>query len=83
MIIHNKGSPDVIKLILDAGADVHQVVREGGSPLSMAVEAGNVEVIQLLLQAGANPNPTDGNVSVFWSFAPSNILFQNITSRCW
>lgn len=56
------GRPDVVRLLLDHGADVHQVERYGGrlgdryrgpTALAAAVEAGSLPMVELLLARGA------------------------------
>jgi len=59
------GSPEMVSLMLEFGADVHQAMlhrarREpSGSqttPLLMAAEKNQVSIVRLLLEAGAQPN---------------------------
>lgn len=58
------GNPeDLIKLVLDKGADVSIRSFDWFSPLDCAAEAGNTAVIQILLGAGADIN-LDGGTSV-------------------
>lgn len=52
--IYNR--PDLIKQLLDAGADLHAVDHYDNNSLMHAVEAGNCQVAQALLLAGANVN---------------------------
>jgi len=46
----------ILELLIRAGADVHACSFFGGSPLSNAIEKGNVEHARVLLAAGANAN---------------------------
>lgn len=65
---------DIAKIILQNQGDVHAVNAEGLTPLQVATQAGNTEMIALLLQHGAGrqansvpppqPNPYIGNTSV-------------------
>jgi hypothetical protein len=58
------GNINVVRRMLDAGADVNTVVRGDGTPLIAAVRAGDVPMIEFLLERGADvnlPSPGDGN----------------------
>jgi ankyrin repeat protein len=52
------GSPPAVRLLLDAGADVHAVARNPMlvQPLHAAVASRNAESVRLLLERGADPN---------------------------
>lgn len=50
------GNPAAIGLLLDAGADASLVDSAGDSPLHVAVSYGDVEAVEALLEAGAEPN---------------------------
>ncbi len=45
------GSTDLVRLLLDAGADLNQT----SETVSQAVRSGNIEVLELLLEAGPQP----------------------------
>ena len=54
-----KGYRDIVKLLLEKGADAAQISNQSVTPLHMAVMSGNKEVIQLLAEAGADLDATD------------------------
>ena len=63
--------PDIVKALLDKGAKVDLKTRNGITPLRMAVSRvknypieRSVEVIKLLLDAGAAPNETANGVAL-------------------
>jgi uncharacterized protein len=45
--------PDVARLLLERGADAHAQTSEGKTPLDMAREKGNTELIEILQRTGA------------------------------
>lgn len=51
------GHVDVVRLLIEAGADVRAVDDEGVTALHLARAKGHTEVAAALLAAGANPNP--------------------------
>jgi ankyrin repeat protein len=49
----SRGEPEIVSMLIDAGADVHVQGEGGATPLHVAAEFGRVDVIRLLLEAGA------------------------------
>jgi uncharacterized protein len=45
-----------VKLFINAGSDVHQSLDCEPTPLGLAVNLGKLEIVKLLLKAGASPN---------------------------
>jgi uncharacterized protein len=50
---------EIVRLLLDAGADPNAKSREGGTPLHSAAFTGDIEIAELLLAYGADPGATD------------------------
>lgn len=48
-----QGRADIVRRLLALGADVHATDHEGATPLHRAAQGGAVQVLDLLLQAGA------------------------------
>jgi ankyrin repeat protein len=48
------GHVEVVKLLIDAGANVDESNFHGGSPIFMAAQQGHFEVVKVLIDAGAN-----------------------------
>ena len=53
------GNYRVVRRLLEAGAQVDPVSQRGYTPLVLACYAGNLDLVQLLLHHGANPNGCD------------------------
>ena len=53
------GHSNVVKLLLEAGADKDAVDRDWMTPLHWAARIGDLESVKLLLEAGANKNATN------------------------
>ena len=52
----NKGHPDVVKVLLEHGADVNAVNNDGAGALMLASKVGDVDIVKLLLASKANVN---------------------------
>jgi ankyrin repeat protein len=50
---------DVVKILLDYGAEIDSRSSDGRTPLMLAASKGNKEIVSMLLQAGADPSLTD------------------------
>ncbi|HJW48384.1 MAG TPA: ankyrin repeat domain-containing protein [Candidatus Limnocylindria bacterium] len=50
---------EIVRLLLDAGADPNAKSHEGGTPLHSAAYTGDLEIAELLLAYGADPSATD------------------------
>ncbi len=59
--LHAASTPKIVKMLLEAGADVHSISDWGKTPLHAAASKGNAEIIQLLLAAGADVHAKDKN----------------------
>jgi len=67
-VYHDRG--DLVRRLLDAGADASAANRYGVIPLSLACANGNSEVVESLLAAGADPNSVlPGGETVFMTAA--------------
>lgn len=67
-----KSARDLVKLLLDNGADANLGNRKNRTPLHFAAESGNYQIISLLIDAGADVNCTDNN-----GVTPLMVLAQN------
>jgi ankyrin repeat protein len=59
--------PEVARVLIDHGADVHAHSTSGFTPLLFAAQQGDLNAARMLLEAGANVNeaaPEDGNTLV-------------------
>lgn len=57
---HN-GQNDVMKILLEEGADPNKGDKRGRTPLYVAAYRGNMGAVQMLLDAGADPNSGNSN----------------------
>lgn len=55
------GRVNLMKLLIDQGADIQAANRHGHVPLSIAVEERQIEAVECLLYRGANPNAPGGH----------------------
>ena len=55
----HEGQSEVIKVLLDNGADANSVNEFGGIPLMTVALTGHAEIVKIFLAAGANPNAAD------------------------
>jgi len=53
-----EATAEIVRLLLEAGADPNAKSHEGGTPLHSAAFTGDLEIAELLLAYGANPNTT-------------------------
>ncbi|MDC0857561.1 ankyrin repeat domain-containing protein [Rickettsiales bacterium] len=60
-IAAQNGHPEIVKLLLDRGAEVNQAGRYGTTPLHIAAHRGHREAVQLLLDRGAEVNQSDND----------------------
>jgi cyclase len=51
--------PEIVKYLVSAGADVNAVAKYRGTPLDVALDAGDPAVIDLLRSKGARPTPLE------------------------
>ena len=56
-------SKDVLEALIDHGADVNATNKDNVTALMIACQNGNMEAISILLNAGADPNISDGTCS--------------------
>ena len=67
-----KSARDLVKLLLDNGADAGLGNQKNRMPIHFAAEAGNFQIISMLCNAGADVNCTDNN-----GVTPLMLLAQN------
>lgn len=56
---HSKASPEIIQVLLRAGADPNQADSNGFTPLQTALVAANPAIVKVLLDHRADPNRPD------------------------
>ena len=55
----SRKDPEILRILVGAGADVNKANTYGVAPLSAAAEQGNLENVKILLKAKANVNARD------------------------
>ena len=55
-----KGHRDIVQLLCERGADVNAKDKDGYTALHLAVQSGNIALVELLLKQGANMEATAG-----------------------
>ena len=66
-----KGHIEVLKLLLDKGADISVANADGWTPLNAAASSGHLEVVKLLLDQGADISVAKARLSLHRSSANS------------
>lgn len=66
----HSGNSKVVKMLIDAGADVRAVDDEGLTPLHWATETGNLKILKLLIDSGSDVNASS---DVHWKTAPHSL----------
>ncbi len=79
---HHTTHPDVVDLLVSAGADVDAINNHGDALLFHAIRRGRAQVAQRLLDFGADPNgPRDCPSVVVGEASDSDLLFQVLISH--
>lgn len=58
------GTPDMVRLLVERGANVNEMDPHGHTPLHRAAMKGNFEAARILLEAGADPNQAREEYSI-------------------
>ena len=73
--LHNavdEGSPDVVQVLINAGADIEAKDEKGRSPLHCASSSGALPVVKMLVEAGAGVRATDNEGATCLTLAGAN-----------
>jgi ankyrin repeat protein len=54
-------SCDIVQLLIDKGAKVSQLNKDGANPIEIAIHGSNIEIIDLLFNAGVKINDKNGD----------------------
>lgn len=82
-----KGSDDMIRYLLDMGADIESKSRIGSTPILFLAERDNIEMVKYLLSLGADPTVKNSENENIYSYAGDktkefiNKLFKDCLSR--
>ena len=67
---------NIVKILVEAGADLEHQDLQGKTPLLEAIDVGNTEVVDFLVKSGANANRKDedhGRTPIFFAVFKRNI----------
>ena len=73
------GNTEIMKLLIENGANVNLIDTAGETPLTYAIHCNNLEATNLLIENGANMNLIDGsgwlplNVAIFAKKYPNKL----------
>lgn len=56
---YEKGARDIVKLLIEGGADITQANNAGQTPLHFAAKSAHKEIMRLLIESGGDINATD------------------------
>ena len=71
------GSAEVVRLLLDRGANMEHVDLNGLRPLDRAIECENIAAIQVFLKKGAKLGPTT------WSLSSTKPDIMYVNEKYW
>ncbi len=57
----SNGQPEIVRLLLDSGADMHAANRFGAMPFHQAAYAGHRRIVEMLLERGEKVDVKDGD----------------------
>ena len=63
------GCTDIVRMLIDAGADIHHRNDQGENALISAAQEGNIDVVKVLLDAGADVNQPNADGETALSLA--------------
>jgi ankyrin repeat protein len=63
------GCTDIVRMLIDAGADIHHRNDQGENALISAAQEGNIDVVKVLLNAGADVNQPNADGETALSLA--------------
>jgi ankyrin repeat protein len=83
--VHLISQTDVLKYLLEHGANVNQTRNDGVTPLYMSAQHGNLPVVQYLIDSGANINQpkNDGVTPLYMSSGNGHLpVVQYLVENC-
>jgi hypothetical protein len=76
--IYERFSREVLQLMLDVGASPNKLDEQKHSPLYAAIAVGNISIVRLLLEYGANVNQFGNGIGSIGSSYPLTVASTNL-----
>jgi len=77
------GQLDIVKMLIEAGANINVKDNGGDTALMRASVHGNEDIIKLLIEAGADVNAkdNDGSTSLMWALSFGHIKVVDLLKK--
>ena len=81
MIASREGKSEIVKTLLEKGAQVNMQDTYGLTALSFASQMGRTEIVKLLLDKGADPNLKSNEVKTAYDYALNRDIKAILTAH--
>ena len=81
MIASKEGKTEIVKILLEKGAQVNMQDTYGLTALTFASQMGRTEIVKLLLGKGADPNIKSDEVKTAYDYAQNRDIKAILTAN--